>query len=139
MKDGFSMQEIEEFGKTHKQTILFTALLLLSAIFNTILWDGLSIWLIALGAIAGLCFPEPISKFLAKSAILVCKQERTVRLIVAGVSIAVAVIFPPLFFLITGLIAGVATKSKGALFKGKEKKETPEHAEKKPEEKKEGS
>jgi len=41
--------------------------------------------------------------------------------------------------LITGLIAGVATKSKGELFKGKEKKETPEPPAKKPEEKKEGS
>jgi len=105
------MQEIEQFGKMHKMSILLSAIFLVSAICNMLFWDSLSIWLVALGAIGGLCFPEPIAHFLKKTAGFIGKQERTVRLIFAGVAIAIAIVFPPLHFLTAGLIAGIALKS----------------------------
>ena len=85
MKDSFSMQEIEQFGKTHKQTILLSALFLLAAISNTLVWsdDTLSIWLIAIAGVLGMCFREPIRKFLTKSAGFIANQEKTVRWIIA--------------------------------------------------------
>ncbi len=105
------MQEIEQFGKTHKMSILLSAVFLVSAICNMLFWDSLSIWLVALGAIGGLCFPDPIARFLTRTASFIGKQERTVRLIFAGVAIAVAIVFPPLHFLTAGLIAGIALKA----------------------------
>lgn len=111
MKEGFTMQEIEQFGKTHKMSILLSAVFLVSAICNMLFWDSLSIWLVALGAIGGLCFPDPIARFLTRTASFIGKQERTVRLIFAGVAIAIAIVFPPLHFLTAGLIAGIALKA----------------------------
>ena len=141
MKDGFSMQEIEQFGRTHKQTILFSVILLLSAVFNTILWDSLSIWLIALGGIAGLIFPEHIGNFLLKTGNFFGKLEKTVKMICAGVAIALSVIFPPLFFLILGLVAGVAIKKKSHVMRSTnsegEGKKSPGKGDNKPQEPKE--
>ena len=119
MKDGFSMHEIEQFGRTHKQTILFSIIFLLSAIFNTILWDSLSIWLIALGGIAGLIFPQHIGNFLLKIGAFFGKLDRTVKMICAGVAIVISVVFPPIFFLIQGLVSGVAIKNKADIMKSK--------------------
>ena len=112
MKEGFTVEEIEKFGKTHKMSILLSGILILSAICNSIFWDTLSIWLIALGGVAGLCFPEAIYSFLNRMASFLGKQERTVRIICAAVAVAIAIIFPPLHFLIAGLIVGVALKYK---------------------------
>lgn len=112
MKEGFTVDEIEKFGKAHKMTILLSVILILSAICNAIFWDTLSIWMVALGGVAGLCFPDPIFGFLNRLASFVGKQERTVRLIFAGVALAVAVVFPPLHFLTAGLIVGLTLKYK---------------------------
>lgn len=134
MKEGFTVEEIEKFGKTHKMSILLSGILILSAICNSIFWDTLSIWLIALGGVAGLCFPEPIYSFLNKMAGFIGKQERTVRIICAAVAVAVAIIFPPLHFLIAGLITGVALKYKvGTLHPSasSEDKKTPPSSEEK--------
>jgi len=133
MKEGFTVEEIEKFGKTHKLTILLSTILLLSAIFNVLLWDSLSVWLVSLAAIGGLCFPEHSAKFLIKLASFVVKQDRTVRMIFAGVAIAVSVVFPPLNFLALGLIAGVALKGNLGHFASKKGA----NEEKKNEEKKE--
>lgn len=112
MKEGFTVEEIEKFGKTHKMSIFLSAVLIVSAVCNSIFWDSLSIWLVALGGVAGLCFPDPIYNFLCRMAAFIGKQERTVRLIFAGVAVAVAIVFPPLHFLEAGLITGVALKYK---------------------------
>lgn len=125
MKEGFTMQEIEQFGKTHKMSILLSAVFLVSAICNMLFWDSLSIWLIALGAIGGLCFPEHISGFLLKTAGFIGKQERTVRLVFAGVALALAIVFPPLHFLIAGLIAGVGLKANVGLLNPQAPSEPP--------------
>lgn len=127
MKEGFTVEEIEKFGKTHKTSIFLSAVLILSAVCNSIFWDSLSIWLVALGGVAGLCFPDQIYNFLCRMAAFIGKQERTVRLILAGVAVAVAIVFPPLHFLEAGLITGVALKYKiGSLHPtSSESKETP--------------
>ena len=117
-KDGFSVHEIEQFGKAHKFTLFFSALFLLAGIFNAVFWDSLGPWLAALAAIAGVCFPNPLVQFLKRGASLASGQEKSIRMIFAGVAIALAIVFPPVYFLAMGMVTGIALHENMDLFKG---------------------
>jgi hypothetical protein len=117
MKDGFTLSELEQFSKRHKTTILFSAIFLLSAVFALIWGYGaMSIWLLGLGGIAGVCFPKHIGNFLIKCGRGASNQEKIVRMIFAGVALVLAILFPPVHFLIAGLICGVTLQYRSDVF-----------------------
>jgi predicted phage tail protein len=111
LKEGVSVQEIEQFARKHT-TEVFTVFALIigavSSIFHFFTGPGLTIMLMAIGAILGIFFPSPVERWLKQLYRFTYKQDKTTQLVLGAVKIVVAIFIPFVLFGIFGLLSGTS-------------------------------
>lgn len=111
LKEGVSVQEIEDFARKHT-TEVFTIIALvigaISSIFNFFTGPGLTIFFMTLGVLLGVFFPAPVDRGLRQGYEFAFKQEKSTQLILGAVKIVIALFIPFLLFGIMGLLAGTS-------------------------------
>lgn len=111
LKEGVSVQEIEEFARKHTTEVFSVLALIIGAIsstFDFFTGPGWTIFFTALGAIVAIFFPAPIEKGLKQLYSFTFKQEKTTEIILGGVKIVIAIFVPFLYFGLLGLLAGTS-------------------------------
>lgn len=111
LKEGVSVQEIEDFARKYS-TEVFSVLALIigaiSSVFNFFTGPGWTIIFTALGAILGIFFPAPVEKGLKQLYDFTYKQEKMTQFILGGVKIVIAIFIPFILFGVFGLLAGTS-------------------------------
>jgi membrane associated rhomboid family serine protease len=111
LKEGVSVQEIEQFARKHS-TEVFTVLALIigaiSSAFQFFTGPGLTIIFMAIGAIIGIFFPIPVEKSLKQLYAFTHKQENTTQLVLGAVKIVIAIFIPFILFGVFGLLSGTS-------------------------------
>jgi hypothetical protein len=120
LKEGVSVQELENFGKKYSAEIFlvlyFVLAVLLSRFFFGPMW---SIFLAGVGGILGVLLPIKVEKAVRGVFHFVNKQEKITRLILGIVGLIVAFFLPPLIFFFVGLVGGSGIyKAAGEVRKG---------------------
>ena len=111
LKEGVSVQEIEDFARKHTTEVFSVLALIIGAIsstFDFFTGPGWTIIFTALGAIAGVFFPAPVEKILKQLYSFTLKQEKTTEMILGGVKIIIAIFIPFIYFGLIGLLAGTS-------------------------------
>ncbi len=111
LKEGVSVQEIEDFARKHTTEVFSVLAIIISAIssaFDFFTGPGWSIFFLALGTIVAIFFPAPIERGLKQLYSFTFKQEKTTEMILGGVSLIVAIFIPFLYFGLLGLLAGTS-------------------------------
>ena len=113
VKEGVSVQEIENFSKKYHFEIAFTLYFILATLLS-LLWElfgtKFSLFLIGIGGILGVWFPSKIKSATASTFRFIKKQERTTHLIVAVLGLLIAIFLPPLIFFLTGWLGGAGMR-----------------------------
>jgi len=111
LKEGVSVQELEDFARKHS-TEVFTVLALIigaiSSIFNFFTGPSWTILFTTLGAILGIFFPAPVERGLKQLYDFTFKQEKSTQMILGAVKIVIAIFIPFILFGIIGLLAGTS-------------------------------
>ncbi len=106
-KEGFSIQEIENFTKNHRVEVFLCAALGLAGFFSFFMWGtGWAVIAAAVGAICSVLLPEKTGSFCKKIWQFILKQEQTTQIVLAAVTCILAIVTPPLIFLLLGLHGG---------------------------------
>ncbi len=112
IKEGVSVQEIENFAKKYTSEV-FSALALLiatiSSLFNFFTGSSWSVFFAGIGAIVGLIFPNQANKALGKLYGMLRTQEKSTQIIFGIVKLVVAIFVPFALFAILGLLGGSST------------------------------
>jgi len=109
MKEGFSIQEIENFTKKYRFQLFFSIAFVLACLFSYIFFGtGWSVFMGALGGILGVVFPGVVDKVMGSSFRFVGKQERITQMVLAIVGLVLAVFVPFIYFLMLGGMGGIA-------------------------------
>ena len=111
LKEGVSVQEIEEFARKHTTEVFSVLALIIGAIsstFDFFTGPGWTIIFTSLGAIVGVFFPAPVERGLKQLYSFTLKQEKTTEMILGGVKIVVALFIPFIYFGLVGLLAGTS-------------------------------
>ncbi len=111
LKDGVSVQEVEEFARkyaTEVFSILAVVIGAISSMFDFFTGPGLTILFLAIGVILGILFPMQVERGLKQLYGFTFKQEKMTQMILGGVKIIVAIFIPFLLFGVIGLLAGTA-------------------------------
>jgi hypothetical protein len=106
-REGVSVKEIESFAKKHRFEVVFCLIFVLACFFSFVMWGPW--WTIiaaTAGAILGVFFPAKITGISQNILQFIFKQEQTTQLVLAIVSLILAIFIPPLAFLIMGLHGG---------------------------------
>jgi len=107
LKQGLSVQELENLGKKYRFEIFFVLYFIVAAIFAGMIFGlSWSIFLGALGGVLGVFMPRKAEAIIKKLFGFVFKQEKVTRLIFACVGLVVAFLLPPLIFFILGFVGG---------------------------------
>jgi hypothetical protein len=111
LKEGVSVQEIENFTRKHLTEVFAVAALVIGAVSSS--WDfftgpKLTIMFFTLGAVLGIFFPIPVEKSLNRMYGFSHKQETTTQIVLGAVKIVVAIFIPFVLFGIFGLLAGTS-------------------------------
>ncbi len=119
--EGLSVKEIEQFAKKHRFEVFFCLLFILASFFSFLFFGaGWAILLTMVGAVAGILVGAQVENIFHKVLTFIFKQERTTQLVLAGVSLLVAILLPPVIFLILGAIGGKAIHARAReAFEGK--------------------
>lgn len=109
IKEGVSIQEIENFVKSNTMPIfavvaIFVAMV--SSMFHFFTGAGFSILFLGLGAIITVIFPVPMEKVLKTIFLFASKQEKTVQMVLGGLKIVIGLFIPFIYFGFIGLLAG---------------------------------
>jgi hypothetical protein len=111
LKEGVSVEELESFARKHT-TELFSVLALIigaaSSALDFFTGPKLTIFLLAVGAIAAILFPVGAEKGLKQLYSYTIKQEKSTQLIIGAVKIVIALFIPFVLFGIVGLLAGTS-------------------------------
>lgn len=111
LKEGVSVQELEDFARKHS-TEVFTVVALviasISSMFNFFTGPSWSIFFIAIGSILGIFFPTPVDRGLKQLYDFIFKQEKSTQLILGAVKIVIAIFIPFVLFGTMGLLAGTS-------------------------------
>ncbi len=109
IKDGVSVQEIEDFAKRYTNEV-FAALAILvatiSSLFDFFTGAGWSVIFAGAGAVVAIIFPDQISKGLGKMYAMIHKQEKPTQIILGIVKLVAAILVPFVLFALVGLLAG---------------------------------
>ena len=111
LKEGVSVQELEEFARKHTTEVFSVLALIIGAIsstFDFFTGPGWTILFTALGCILAIFFPAPIEKGLKQIYSFTFKQEKTTEMIIGGVKIVIAIFVPFIYFGLLGLLAGTS-------------------------------
>ena len=108
LKEGVSVKEIEDFAKKHRFEVFFALLFGLACIFSLIGYfsSGWSVFLMTVGGILSVLLPEKMEELLKTTFSFIFKQDKTVQVVMAVVSLIFAVFIPFLVFFLMGLAAG---------------------------------
>ena len=107
IKEGVSIQELENFGKKYRFEIFFILYFILSTLLTFLFFGpAWSIFLAGIGGILGVGLPNKVEKAARASFHFIYKQEKITRLILGIVGAIVAFFLPPLIFFFMGLIGG---------------------------------
>jgi len=107
IKEGMSVQELENFGKKYRFEIFFILYFLLATLLTFLFFGATwSVFLAGVGAIIGVWLPAKIEKAAKAAFHFVYKQEKITRLILAIVGAVLSFFLPPLVFFCMGLMGG---------------------------------
>lgn len=110
LKEGVSVQELENFGKKYTTEIFLVLYFVLAALLAKFFFGPMwSIFLAGIGGILGVLLPMKVEKAIRGVFQFVNKQEKITRLILGIVGLIVAFFLPPLIFFFIGLIGGSGT------------------------------
>lgn len=110
MKDGLSVQEIEDFAKKYTTEVFIVLALIIaciSSIFDFFTGPTWSLLFATVGAIVAMFLPEKIAEFGKKASVVVNKKDRATQVIVGVVRIVLAIFLPFIIFAVIGLHAGL--------------------------------
>jgi hypothetical protein len=107
-KEGYTVKEIQQFTMKYKFEVFYGLLFIIASLFTFVWHVQLSIFLAALGGIAGVLFPQQVERVLHKISSFVTKQETITQLVMGIVCLVLAVFLPFLVFLLLGLNGGMA-------------------------------
>lgn len=111
LKEGVSVQELEEFARKHTTEVFSVLAIVIGAIssmFDFFTGPGWTILFTGLGAVLAMFFPAPIEKWLKQLYYFTYKQEKTTEMILGGVKIVIAIFIPFIYFGLLGLLAGTS-------------------------------
>ncbi|MCP5505568.1 MAG: hypothetical protein H7A38_01630 [Chlamydiales bacterium] len=107
IKEGVSVQELENFGRKYTTEIFLVLYFVLAALLAKFFFGPMwSIFLAGIGGILGVLLPMKVEKAIRGVFQFVNKQEKITRLILGIVGLIVAFFLPPLIFFFVGLIGG---------------------------------
>lgn len=107
LKEGVSVQELENFGKKYHFEIFFVLYFLLATLLTFIFFGAAwSIFLAGVGGILGIWLPGKVEKAAKGAFHFVYKQEKATKLVLAIVGVVVSFFLPPLIFFFLGLLGG---------------------------------
>ncbi|MCB1107131.1 MAG: hypothetical protein KDK76_03445 [Chlamydiia bacterium] len=107
IKEGVSVQEIENFGKKYRFEIFFVLYFLIATLLTFIFFSAAwSVFLAGVGGILGVWLPNKIEKAARAAFRFVFKQEKATKLVLAIVGVIIAFFLPPLVFFFLGLMGG---------------------------------
>lgn len=108
LKEGVSVREIEEFAKKHRFEVFFALLFGFACIFSLIGYfsAGWSVLLMTGGGILSVLMPQKMEELLKTAFSFVFKQDKTVQIVMAVVSLIFAVFIPFLVFFLLGVAGG---------------------------------
>ncbi|NGX50202.1 MAG: hypothetical protein K1060chlam2_00043 [Chlamydiae bacterium] len=107
LKEGVSVQELENFGKKYRFEIFFVVYFLLATLLTFLFFGpAWSVFLAGVGGILGIWLPKKVEKAARAAFQFVFKQEKATKLILAVVGVIVAFFLPPLVFFFMGLMGG---------------------------------
>jgi len=107
IKEGMSIQELENFGKRYRFEIFFILYFLLATLLTFLFFGATwSIFLAGIGGILGVWLPSKVEKAAKASFQFIYKQEKITRLILAVAGAIVAFFLPPVVFFVMGLMGG---------------------------------
>lgn len=106
-KEGLSVQELENFGKNYHLEIFFSAVFVLSSLFSFLFFGPmLSIYALGIGGVLGSCLSKHVSRLSISVFNFCVSQQRATKIVIAVVGLVLAIIVPPVIFLVAGLMAG---------------------------------
>lgn len=111
LKEGVSVQELENFARKHTSellSVLATLIAAFSSAYDFFTGPRLTILFLAVGVVVAIIFPTPIERSLKQLYQFTFKQEKTTELIIGGVKILIAVFIPFIYFGLVGLLAGTS-------------------------------
>lgn len=111
LKEGVSVQELEDFARKHTTEVFSVLALIIGAISSAgdfFTGPGLTVIFTALGAIASIVFPVFMEKWVKQAYSFSFKQEKTTEMILGGVKLVVALFVPFLYFGVIGILAGTS-------------------------------
>ncbi len=115
LKDGMSVQEIENFGKKYRFEIFFVLYFLLATLLTFLFFGAAwSIFLAGVGGILGIWLPRKVQKAAEAGFRFVFKQEKATRIVLAAVGLIVSFFLPPLVFFLMGLMGGAGLHKSAA-------------------------
>jgi len=107
LKEGVSVQELENFGKKYRFEIFFVLYFLLATLLTFIFFGAAwSVFLAGVGGILGIWLPKKIEKAAKAAFGFVFKQEKATKLVFAIVGVIISFFLPPLVFFFLGLVGG---------------------------------
>lgn len=107
LKEGVSVQELENFGKKHLIVIALIVYFLLATLLTFLFFGATwSIFLAGIGAIIGILLPKKIEKAAAGAFQAVCKQAKMTKIVIGVIGAAVSFFLPPVIFFVLGLMGG---------------------------------
>lgn len=111
IKEGVSVQEVEDFARKYTMEV-FTVLAILfaaiSGMYDFFTGAKMTITFAAVGVIVGIFFPIPAERGLKQFYSFAYKQEKTTQLVLGVVKIIVGLFVPFVIFGGIGLLAGTS-------------------------------
>ena len=118
LKEGVSVQEIENFGKKHLLVITLIVYFVLATLLTFLFFGATwSIFLAGIGAIIGILFPKKVNKTAHGAFQSIYKQEKTTKIVIAAIGAAVSFFLPPAIFFLLGLMGGASVFGAASLMK----------------------
>ncbi len=110
IKEGVSVQEIENFAKKYTTEIFIIVALVVaffSSVFGLFTGSTASLFFAIVGVILSLLIPQHIESLGQKAADFLRKQDKTVQMVIGIARIVIAFFLPFLIFAVIGLHAGL--------------------------------
>lgn len=111
LKDGVSVQEIENFARKYTNevfSILALIVATISSVFDFFTGAGWSVVFAGIFAILAIIFPNQIERGLKKMYKVLSRDEKSTQIILGIVRIVIALFLPFILFGFLGLLSGIS-------------------------------